>query len=134
MLLKKLFIPLSLALLLMGTSYSAVSAQTEWTRIGQKDVDFHIDHDRIVASGKGGKFREIHLSVANAPIKFSKVTITYKGGETQTLDFLDDVQVGHESKSITIEGNGRVIKYIDVWYETDSLGGKKAKVTAYGRG
>jgi len=132
--LKKLFIPLGLVILLIGTSYNAVSAQGDWTRIGQKDVDFHLDHDRIVASGKGGKFREIHLSVSNAPIKFSKVVIMYKNGENQTLDFLEDVQVGHETRSINIEGNGRVIKYIDVWYETDSLGGKKAKVTAYGRG
>ncbi len=117
----------------MGVGYNAASAQSDWTKIGQKDVDFHMDHDRIVASGKGGKFREIHMSVANAPIKFSKVVITYKNGESQTLDFLQDVQVGHETRSINIEGNGRVIKYIDVWYETDSLGGKKARVTAYGR-
>jgi len=38
-----------------------------------------------------------------------------------------------ETRAITIEGTGRKIDSLDLWYETDSLGGKKAKVTVYGR-
>jgi len=46
---------------------------------------------------------------------------------------MEDVKVGGESRSITFEGDGHVIKSVDFWYETDSLGGKKAKVAVYGR-
>ena len=117
--------------LFVGAGVSSASAQ-DWVRLGEKDVDFHVDHDTIVAQNKG-RIREIHLKVMNAPIKFTKVVINYKDGEKKELEFLEDLQMDKESRSITIEGDGHVIKTIDLWYETDSLGGKKAKVTVYGR-
>jgi hypothetical protein len=110
---------------------SVVSAQ-EWRKLGEKDVNHSIDHDRIIARDKG-HVREIHMSVKNAPVKFQRVVINYKDGQKQEVEFLEDVQLGHESRSINIEGDGHVIDSIDVWYETDSLGGKKAKVTVFGR-
>jgi hypothetical protein len=118
--------------MVLAAGTSAVSAQ-EWVKLGEKDVDFKIDHDTVGAESKG-KIREIHLKVANAPIKFTRVVINYKDGVKQELEYLEDVKVGEESRSITIDGDGHVIKTIDFWYETDSLSGKKAKVTVYGRG
>jgi hypothetical protein len=109
-----------------------VSAQKDWVKLGEKDVDFHVDHDTIGAESKG-HIREIHLTVANAPVKFKKVVINYKDGEKTEMEYLEDVQIGSESRAITIPGDGHSIKTIDLWYETDSLGGKKAKVTVYGR-
>lgn len=122
-------------LLLVGSSVMAQDAgvtQADWVKLGEKDVDFKVDHDTVGAESKGA-IREIRLSVANAPIKFKKVVINYKDGEKKELEFLEDVKVGDYSRSITIEGDGHAIKTIDFWYETDSLGGKKAKVTIYGR-
>lgn len=127
---RKIFIPV-MGLIFFMAAATAASAQ-DWVRLGQKDVDFHVDHDTIVANHKG-HVREIHMNVAYAPIKFRKVVINYKDGERKELEYLEDVQVGGDSSSITIEGDGHVIKTIDLWYETDSLGGKKAKVTVYGR-
>jgi hypothetical protein len=119
--------------LLVASAATAVSAQ-DWIKLGEKDVDFKVDHDTISASNNGKRVREIQLKVMHAPIKFKKIVITYKDGERKELDYLEDVQVGVESRTITIEGDGHIIKTIEFWYETDSLGGKKAKVTAYGRG
>ena len=111
---------------------ASVTSAQDWIRLGEKDVDFNVDHDTIVAQNKG-RIREIHLRVMNAPIKFTKVVLNYKDGEKKELEFLEDLQMDKESRSITIEGDGHVIKTIDFWYETNSLGGKKAKVTVYGR-
>jgi hypothetical protein len=121
-------------LVLVFAAFGTIAAygQSNWVKLGEKDVDHKIDHDTIVASDKG-HIREIHLAVRNAPIKFSRVVINYRDGMKQELEFLEDVAVGHESRSINIEGDGHVIKSLDFWYETDSLGGKKAKVTVYGR-
>ena len=107
------------------------SAQ-EWKKLGQKDVNFGIDHDTISASGKG-KIREIHMSVRYSPVKLKRVVINYKDGTKQDLEYLEDLAVGKESRAITIEGDGHVIKSIDLWYETDAMAGKKAKITVYGR-
>ena len=128
---RKIIVPI-LLLLFVAAGATAASAQ-EWKKLGQKDVDFKIDHDRIIARDKGG-IREIHMSVRNAPVKFTKVVINYQNGEKQDVEFLENVQLGGETRAITVEGTGRKIDSVDLWYETDSLGGKKAKVTVYGRG
>ena len=132
---KTLFIPLALIIFaLAGTAAAQADMKPagDWVKLGEKDVDFKVDHDTIGAESKGN-IREIHLRVANAPIKFRKVVVNYKDGNKQELEFLEDVAIGKESRAITIEGDGHPIKTVDLWYETDSLGGKKAKVTIYGR-
>lgn len=126
---KKTFV--LLAVLFVFSLAGTASAQ-KWVKLGQKDVDFHIDHDTIVAKNKG-HIREINLRVMYAPVKFSRVVINYKDGTKQDVEFLENVSMGSQSRSLTIEGDGHVIKTIDLWYETNSLGGKKAKVTVYGR-
>ncbi len=122
-----------LGTMLVVMTFAAVSlAQASWVKLGEKDVDFKIDHDSIGAESKGN-IRELQFRVMNAPIKFKKVVINYKDGEKKEVEFLEELEVGRESRSVTIEGDGHPIKSVDVWYETDSLGGKKAKVAVYGR-
>ena len=114
---RRILVPLMLVLFVVAGA-STVWAQ-DWRKLGEKNVSFNIDHDRIVAQNKG-HIREIHLAVRNAPVKFKRVVLNYRDGETRELEYLEDVQVGQESRSITIEGDGHVIKSIDFWYETDS--------------
>lgn len=118
--------------MLLGVSTMAVSAQDGWVKLAEKDVDFSTDHDTVGAESKGA-IREIHIRVMNAPIKFKKVVIHYKDNLKKEVEYLENVEVGRESRSITIEGDGHLIKSIDFWYETDKLEGKKAKVAFYGR-
>ena len=128
---RKIFIPLTLfSILLFGAAIA--SAQTDWVKLGEKDVDFSIDHDTIGAESKG-TIREVRLSVMYAPIKFTKVVINYMDGQKQELEYLEDVKVGTYSRTITIEGDGHPIKDIDFWYETATMMGQKAKVMAFGR-
>lgn len=128
---RKILVPFLAILFVVGFS-QVVSAQKDWVKIGEKDVDFNVDHDSINASN-AGKIREIHIRVMNAPVKFTRVVLNYKDGEKKELEFMENVEIGQESRSITIEGDGHVIKSIDLWYETASLGGKKAKVSVFGR-
>ena len=127
---RRILVPLMVVLFVVAGA-STVLAQ-DWRKLGEKSVSFNIDHDRINAQSKG-RIREIHLAVRNAPVKFKRVVLNYMDGERKELEYLEDVQVGQESRSITIEGDGHVIKSVDFWFETDSLRGKKAKVTVYGR-
>ncbi|HEX3102218.1 MAG TPA: hypothetical protein VHQ01_10515, partial [Pyrinomonadaceae bacterium] len=88
---KKIFIPIVVLIVLAAGATAAFSQ--DWVRLGEKDVDFHIDHDTIKAEGKG-HVREIRLRVMYAPIKFKRVVINYKDGEKKELEYLEDVQVG----------------------------------------
>jgi len=127
---RKLFIPLILLMFLI-TGATTASAQ-DWRKLGQKDVNFGIDHDTINASGKG-HIREITMQVKYAPVKLRRVVINYKDGTHQDVEYLEDLMVGKNSRTITIEGDGHVINRIDLWYETAAMAGKKAKITVYGR-
>jgi hypothetical protein len=127
---RKLFIPLTLLLFFVAGA-ATVSAQ-EWRKLGQKDVNFTIDHDTINASGKG-KIREIHMVTKYAPVTLKRVVINYKDGTNQDVDFAENLEVGKASRAITIQGDGHVINRIDLWYVTDAMKGKKAKITVYGR-
>ncbi len=116
----------------LSVAAAGVSAQDGWVKLAEKDVDFNIDHDTVGAESKGA-IREIHVRVMYAPIKFRKVVIHYKDGLKKEVEYLENVEVGKYSRSITFEGDGHLIKSIDFWYETDKLEGKKAKVEFYGR-
>jgi hypothetical protein len=107
--------------------------QGDWKRIGDKDVSHKLDHDTIDTNEKG-RVREIRLSVMKAPVKFSRIVINYADGEKKEVDFVESVEMDKFSPTIAIEGDGHVIKSIDIWYETASMGGKQAKVVIYGRG
>ncbi len=128
---KKILIPAVAAVIMLGVT--GISGQTDWKKLGEKEVSHNVDHDTITANDDDLKVRELRISVEDAPIKFRKVVLNYKDGMKQELEFLEDVQVGHFTRSLTIEGDGHVIKSVDFWYETASLGGKKGRVALYGR-
>jgi pectin methylesterase-like acyl-CoA thioesterase len=117
--------------ILMVAGATAVSAQ-DWVKLGEKDVNFGIDHDRVSAAGKGA-IREINFVARKNPIQFTKVVINYKNGEHQDVDYAETLVLDKNSRSITIEGTGRKIASVDVWYSTDSMNGKHAKLEVYGR-
>src|SRR4051794_40217877 len=124
---RKVFIPLMLSMLVLACA-TAASAQGDWKRLGQKEVSFGVDHDRISANGHGA-IRELHFVVKNNPIRFTKVVINYKNGEHQDVEYAEDLVLDKESRAITIEGTGRKIQSIDIWYSTDAMSGKHAKLT-----
>lgn len=115
-----------------GVAVAAVST-AGWKNLGDEHVEHTVDHDTIHIADSG-TFRELRLSVKDAPIKFRRVLITYRDGQKQDLEYLEDVAVGHDSRVITISGDGHPIEKVEFWYETASLGGKKAHVTLFGRG
>ena len=108
------------------------TGQTGWKKLGDEHVNHDVDHDMIHIADSG-RFRELRLTVMDAPIKFRRVVITYKDDTKQDLEYLEDVAVGRDSRAITLPGDGNVIKSVEFWYETASLGGKKAHVTLFGR-
>jgi pectin methylesterase-like acyl-CoA thioesterase len=121
---------MSAILVVFGASFAA--AQDGWVKLGEKDVDFSRDHDSIDVDDKG-TIREIRMSVQYAPITFDRIVIRYKNGKRQEVPFANLVQADQFSPAITLSGDGGAIDDLDVWYKTDGMSGKKAKVSFYGR-
>ncbi len=117
---------------LFATSVVVTAAQ-DWRKLGQKDVDFRVDHDTFGVGRGKGEFRQLKIEVSKAPVHFNRVVVTFGNGRKQELEFRDFIQPGGKTRAIDLEGNERFIKQVDFWYETESLGRKKSKVTLYGR-
>jgi hypothetical protein len=128
----RILIPLILMIFSAVSTTSVYAQGGDWKRLGDKDVSHTLDHDTIDTNEKG-RVREIRLSVTKAPIRFSKIVINYEDGGKQEVDFVENLAMDQNSRTVAISGDGNVIKSIDVWYETASLGGRQAKVVAWGR-
>ncbi len=115
-----------------GVAVPVAASSVGWKNLGDEHVNYDVDHDMIHIADSG-RFRELRLSVKDAPIKFRRVVITYRDDTKQDVEYLEDVAIGHDSRVITIPGDGHAIKSVEFWYETASLGGKKAHVTLFGR-
>ncbi len=110
---------------------TAVSAQ--WQELGQRTVNFNADHDTVKVTWKKGTFTALKLLVTKAPVHFSKVIVTFGNNEKQEIAWDDMMKPGDEGRPIDLVGNTRIIKKVDFWYDTESLGKKKSRVTLYGR-
>jgi hypothetical protein len=110
---------------------TVVSGQSGWKKLGDEHVNFDIDHD-VINVNDSSRIRELRLRVDNAPIKFRRIVINYKDGVKQDVEYVQSVTIGGDSSVIAIDGDGHVISSVEFWYETASLGGKKAHITLYG--
>jgi hypothetical protein len=109
----------------------AVSAQ--WRQLGTKEVDYRVDHDTINVGLLRGDFRRVKLQVRNAPIRIQRMVITYRNGQTQNVQLRNLIRAGGETRAINLSGNERVIRKVDLWYQSASMGRRKARVTLLGR-
>jgi hypothetical protein len=123
-----------LLLLTILISVGATVASAQWKRLGTKEVDYRADHDTINVSFLRGDFKAVKISVAQAPVEFQRVVLTYGNGRTEEIELRSRIRAGGESRVIDLQGRDRVIRKVDFWYESPRERRKKAKVTLWGRG
>jgi hypothetical protein len=117
------------AFFILGST--VVSAQ--WRTLGSETVAGRGDTDTIRVTGLRGDFKRIKLRVTGGPVRFRRVVITYGNGTTQQVLMRSLIRAGGETRAINLSGNERVIRKVDFWYDRASLGGKRPRVTLYGR-
>jgi hypothetical protein len=124
---------LVLLLFVFALFATATTVSAQWRRIGVKEVDYRVDHDTINVPVYKGDFRRIQLRVRRAPVRFQRVVVHFRNGGDQELDFRDLIRAGGQTRSIDLTGGERHIASVDLWYETASLGRRKAEVSVWGR-
>ena len=130
MVIRKILVSLFFSLFIT-IGVTAVSAQ--WQELGQRTVNFTADHDTVGVTWKKGNFTALKFLVTKAPVHFSRVIVTFGNKEKQEIAFDDFMKPGDEGRAIDLVGNTRIIRKVDFWYATESLGKKKSRVTLYGR-
>ena len=105
-----------------------------WEVLGTLAVSDARDHDVLAITARKGTFRSVKLEVLDRAVQVRDMKIHFASGETQDVELRDVIQAGGESRVIDVEGVGdRVIRTIELRYDAQSLGGKKARVRVYGK-
>lgn len=105
----------------------------KWELLGARMIDFKLDHDEIVVTGKEGRFDAIRLRVNKGTAHIHKVVVHYRNGGRQEIEFRQRFTPGSESRVADLTGDDRVIRKIDLWYDTRNNAGQKAVVQVWGR-
>ena len=111
---------------------SKVEAAQQWVLLGERTVGDNLDHDTILVTGARGDFRRLKFLVKDHPIQMLRLVVHYGNGNSDKIETRQLIPAGGESRVIDLKGGDRVIKKIDFWYETKSLGKKRALVRVYG--
>lgn len=111
---------------------SSVEAKQNWVFLGERTVADTIDHDTIPVTAARGDFRRIQFRVKDHAIQILRLVVHYGNGNPDKIETREMIPAGGESRAIDLKGGDRIIKKIDFWYETKSLGRNRAIVRVYG--
>lgn len=116
-----------------GASATISEASEDWTFLGQRQVSDRVDHDVIVVTGSEGKFSAIQIRVLRAAVDFHRVQVHFRNGGQQDVELRHTIPAGGESRRIDLEGDDRVIKSVEFWYDARTVRGRRAVVRLFGQ-
>jgi hypothetical protein len=111
----------------------AESRRGHWQLLGERDVDFKNDHDRIDARRAGGPFGELRLEVREAPVEIRELVVKFGNGETFKPKLNARFAEGQGSRIIDLPGNRRSIDAVEFVYRSINRREGKGKVLVYAR-
>jgi hypothetical protein len=109
-----------------------VIADQKLVLLGERVVTDKVDHDTIPVTVARGDFSRIKFTVKDHAVKIDRLVVHYGNGEPDKIELRSVIPAGGKSRVIDLRGGDRVIKKIDFWYETKSLGRQRAMVRVYG--
>ena len=116
----------------MGCAPSRAGARADWDLLGTRQVNDRADHDIIAVSYSRGDFRRIKFSVQRASVDFHRVVVHFGNGSDQRVELRNTIKAGGESRAIDLEGNDRIIRSVEFWYDANTIRGRRAQVRLFG--
>jgi len=126
---KSLFLVIVFTFLAVATG--TASAQ-HWKKLGSCSLDLKNEHDTVVVTYRKGFLARIKLTVTGSSLFFRRMVITYSNGEKQTFTRSVTLEKGESTSELDLLDRQRNVARVDIWYESRSLNGTKAKVILYG--
>lgn len=117
---------------LIGCAPSSAGARADWDLLGTRAVNDRADHDVIAVSSQRGDFRRIKFAVQRASVDFHRVVVHFGNGSDQRIEMRNTIKAGGESRAIDLDGNDRVIRSVEFWYDANTIRGRRATVRVFG--
>ncbi|MEO7735220.1 MAG: hypothetical protein ABIY55_29975 [Kofleriaceae bacterium] len=130
----KLFIlSLGLVALVLGGSVAHADRWDSkgWVKLGEREVNGRVDHDRIDVGARDGKFTKLTLYVERSDLELLDFEITFGNKEHFHPEVRHVFREGARTRVIDLPGDERTIKSIDLKYK-NLPGGGHAKVEVWG--
>ncbi|MBL0048232.1 MAG: hypothetical protein IPP32_09090 [Bacteroidetes bacterium] len=109
-----------------------LSDKKGWHKIGERTINWKMDHDEIVVVG-ADKFASIKFIAVFASIDIRSIVVHYESGDNQNITISNPILMGAESKVIDLTGGERAIKKIVFEYKTmPNRNEEKALVEVWG--
>jgi hypothetical protein len=122
---------LTLPLLLAGACASAPRAHP-WLLLGQRVVDFHVDHDVIEVGRSEGRFRELRFVAHQGVVEMYDVRITLGDGDRFRPEGKLVLDRG-EGRTVNLPGDLRRVRNVQFVYRSLRGAGQRATISLYGR-
>ena len=104
-----------------------------WRKLGEKTVNYKLDHDIINVSLRDGKFRQLRFVVKHGGLNMHKCTVHFENGGTQDIDLRHTFTKGSASRIVDLNGNDRFIEKISFWYDSKDFSNNKAVLSVFGK-
>ena len=124
---------LALVSFILIAASAAGAAQGRWVSLGQQEVDFQNDHDKIDVGRREGRFKQLQVRVKDAPIEIHDMVVTFDNNKTFKPQLRVRFAKGSGSQIIDLPGERRTIKRIDFNYKSINRRQGKGTVEVLGR-
>ena len=112
---------------------SSTSAEAQWTKLGQRKVNFGVDHDEIMVTAYEGRFRKLKMEVRKAPIFIRNVKIVYGNGQSTNIKVNRRIDRNSETRAFDLPGDKRIIRKIVFNYKSVPNFRGKGLVVVHGK-
>lgn len=113
--------------------FSFTTADTQqWVLIGERKVNFLIDHDVIQVAGNDN-YRQLKVKVKDGPVSIKDMDVHFDNGDKFDVALKQKLAQGSESRVIDLPGGSRNLKKIEFWYETRGLRKGRSTVQVWGK-
>jgi len=104
-----------------------------WTLLGTRVVDFTLDRDVVSLKDSKNYVTGLKFVVKNGTLNMHKATVHFKNGDTQDIDFTDEVNAVNDGRLWDLKGNSRAIEKITFWYDSKNDSKDKSIVEVWGK-
>ena len=125
---------LSITLLACWSMLSAsTSFQEKWVKLGDRTVNYTVDHSEIVFEGLNANVSALRVKVRKGAINLHRCVVYYQDNQTHEIDILNSIPAGQESKVIELPAPAKTINKLVFTYDTKNRATQKAEVEVLGR-
>ena len=131
---KLIILSVALATLVVGAGAARAERWDSkgWVKLGEREVNGRVDHDRIEVGRHEGRFSKLTLVVLDSDLELLEFEIKFAKGPPFSPKVTHFFKEGQRTRVIDFPGDERVLKFIDFKYR-NLPGGGRAKVQVWAK-